>query len=85
MGEDKKAGTKEVYGSFFSGPGQYHFLPFQKISGSFAQTGKTLDFRDVIISLAMGDVTTDAFSIVDGKVHLGSIYLDAQGRRSRLK
>ena len=40
-------------------------------------------FKDVVISMAMGDVTTDAFSIVNGKVHLGPIYLEKEGTRSK--
>lgn len=83
MGEDKKLGTKEIYGTFYSGPGRYHILSFKKISGSFEQDGKTLLFKDVVISMAMGDVTTDAFSIVNGKVHLGPIYLEKEGTRSK--
>ena len=83
MGEDKKLGTKEIYGTFYSGPGRYHILSFKKISGSFEQDGKTLLFKDVLISMAMGDVTTDAFSIVNGKVHLGPIYLEKEGTRSK--
>lgn len=85
MKENKKQGTKEIYGSFYSGPGRYHILPFNKISGSFEQNGKTLLFKDVVISLAMGDITTDAFSIINGKVHLGPIYVESDGNRSLLK
>ena len=85
MGEDKTLGKKEIYGSFLSGKGRFHVLPFDKISGSFEQDGKTLYFKNVVISLAMGDVTTDAFSIVNGKVHLGPIYVENNGVRSRIK
>jgi len=84
MGEDRLNGTKEIYGRFYSGPGRYHILPFNKISGSFEQEGKTLNFKDVVISMAMGDVTTDAFSIVNGKVHLGPIYVEENGARTPL-
>lgn len=85
MAEDKREGTKEIYGSFASGPGRYHILPFDKISGSFEQNGKILYFKNVVISLAMGDITTDAFSIVNGKVHLGPIYVENENGRSRLR
>lgn len=85
MGQNRTLGTKEIYGSFYSGPGRYHVLPFNKISGSFEQIGDALTFKDVIISLAMGDVTTDAFRIVKGKVHLGSIYIDDDGQRTKLR
>jgi hypothetical protein len=75
MSEDKTKHTKAIYGTFSSGPGRYHILPFKRIAGSFSQTGRTLAFKDVVISLDVGDVTTDAFSIIDGKLHLGKIYL----------
>ena len=65
----------EAWGSFLSGPGQYRFLPFQKISGAFEREGGTVTIRDVVISLALGDVTTDAFTIQDGRVRLGPVYL----------
>lgn len=84
MEENKSAGTKAIYGDFRSGPGRYHNVPFRGISGSFAQDGKTLNFRDVIISMFFGDVSTDAFSIVNGKVKIGAINIDYKnGKRSR--
>lgn len=76
MEENRTAGTKAVYGDFRSGPGRYHGLPFRGISGSFAQDGKDLHFQDVVISMFFGDVSTDALSIVDGKVHMGTIHVD---------
>lgn len=78
--------SQEVYGSFVSGAGKYHFLPFDKIAGTFDKAGGTLTFRDVVISIAMGDVRTDAFSIADGRVRLGPVYLqDAlSGRTERV-
>lgn len=84
MEENKTTGTKAIYGDFQSGPGRYHQLPFRGISGSFAQDGKTLNFRDVVISMFFGDVSTDAFSIVNGKVKIGSININYKnGKRSR--
>lgn len=84
MEENKSAGTKAIYGDFQSGPGRYHNVPFRGISGSFAQDGKTLTFRDVVISMFFGDVSTDAFSIVQGKVKLGPINIHYKnGKRSR--
>ena len=68
--------TKVIRGSFYSGKGKYHLIPFNGIKGSFEQLKDELIFRDVVISFAAGDVKTDAFSIIDGKVHLGTIYLD---------
>ncbi len=86
----RKAGAAEVQeidGRFSSGEGRYHVLPFKRISGTFDRRDGVLSFHDVVISLAMGDVTTDAFQIVDGKVQLGPIYLrDAlNGNVSRLR
>lgn len=84
MEENKTTGTKAIYGDFQSGPGRYHQLPFRGISGSFAQDGKTLNFRDVVISMFFGDVSTDAFSIVNGKVKIGAIDINYKnGKRSR--
>ena len=84
MEENKTTGTKAIYGDFQSGPGRYHQLPFRGISGSFAQDGKILNFRDVVISMFFGDVSTDAFSIVNGKVKIGSININYKnGKRSR--
>lgn len=85
MSENKTAQTKDIHGSFSSSPGQYHFVPFNQISGQFRKIGNTLLFEHVVISMAMGDVTTDAFRIVDGKVQLGPIYLDSAGNRSKLR
>ena len=80
MEENKTTGTKAIYGDFQSGPGRYHQLPFRGISGSFAQDGKTLNFRDVVISMFFGDVSTDAFS----KVKIGAIDINYKnGKRSR--
>ncbi len=76
MGENKSKRTKVIRGSFYSGKGKYHLIPFNGIKGSFEQLKDELIFRDVVISFAAGDVKTDAFSIIDGKVHLGTIYLD---------
>ncbi len=85
MSENKTAQTRDIHGSFSSSPGQYHFVPFNRISGRFRKLGDTLLFENVVISMAMGDVTTDAFRIVDGQVQLGTIYLDAGGSRSALR
>lgn len=86
MEENRTTGTKAVYGDFWSGPGRYHGLPFRGISGSFAQDGKDLHFQDVVVSMFFGDVSTDALSIVDGKVHMGTIHVNYKdGSHSHLK
>ena len=72
------SGTKEgqvIEGRFESGSGRYSILPFHKISGTFDRKSGVLAFRDVVISLALGDVTTDALTIRKGRVELGPIYL----------
>ncbi len=69
------SGPPEAWGTFVSGEGKYHLLPFEKITGAFDREGDRITIRDVVISLAMGDVTTNAFTIEDGHVHLGPIYL----------
>ena len=76
MEENRTAGTKAIYGDFQAGPGRYHGLPFRGLSGSFAQDGKNLHFQDVVVSMFFGDVSTNALSIVDGKVHMGTIHVD---------
>lgn len=85
MSENRTLGERKIYGDFYSGSGRYYLLPFDKISGTFEQIGKTLTFRNVVISLAMGDVTTDAFRIVNGKVHLEPIYITDGMERTRLR
>lgn len=74
----RKAGRdkdQEINGTFSAGKGRYHILPFNGISGRFERKDGVLNFHDVIISLAMGDVITDAFRIVNGKVEIGPVYL----------
>jgi hypothetical protein len=72
-----------TYGSFTSGKGSYYFVPFNKISGKFSNLYKTLSFSDVVISTAVGDVKSDAFKIVDGKLQLGKIYLESPAMKGR--
>ncbi|MCH3914926.1 MAG: hypothetical protein LKE29_06575 [Acidaminococcaceae bacterium] len=64
-----------TYGNFYSGPGNYAILKFDKISASFSNQYKNLQFSDVLIESTAGDITTPLFSIDDGKLHLGKIYL----------
>ncbi len=71
-------GTKEgqkVNGSFQSGEGRYSILPFKKITGKFDRRDGVLGFYDVAISLALGEVSADAFYIRKGRVEMGNIYL----------
>ncbi len=64
-----------TYGSFYSGPGSYTILKFDKISASFSNQYKKLVFSDVLIESKAGDITTPLFSIDNGKLQLGNIYL----------
>lgn len=73
---DGEERIRHIYGDFRAGKGKYHALPFRGISGSFSQDGKDLNFRNVVISMFFGDVSTDAFSIVHGKLHIGKIKID---------
>ena len=79
MEENGLRKTKLLRGYFKSGPGSYHLMPFNGFSGQFEQVGngkeKRITFRDVVINMATGDVTTDAFSIENGQLTLGPIYL----------
>ena len=85
MDESRTKRTKNTYGSFYSGEGSYYFLPFNSLSGSFEQHDrKNLVFKDVIISLAAGDVTTASFAINDGKVELGPIYLNTGSDKRKI-
>lgn len=64
-----------TYGKFYSGPGRYAILEFDRISASFSNQYKNLKFSDVLIESEAGDITTPMLSIDDGKLHLGKIYL----------
>lgn len=75
--------TQVIEGSFWSGKGRYHIIPFDKISGTFKKENGVLHFSDVTISMAMGDVKTAGFSIVDGKVHLTPIYVEDRDNGSK--
>lgn len=76
IGVPARGAELEAYGTFASGRGQYHLLPFHRIAGTVERRGRTIYFRDVVISIALGNFTTDAFSIEDGKVRLGAVYLE---------
>lgn len=62
-----------AYGAFESGSGYYFPVHFNSISGRFNNRFHELDFFDVVISTAMGDISTDALHIVDGDVQLSPI------------
>lgn len=68
--------TALTYGSFKSGKGSYYIIPFESISGEFSNQNKRLEFKNVVIETKMGIIKTNAFDIVDGKLHIGEIYLE---------
>ena len=68
--------TALTYGSFKSGKGSYYIIPFDSISGEFSNQNKHLEFKNVVIETKMGTIKTDAFDIVNGKLHIGEIYLE---------
>ena len=50
-------------GSFLSGPGRYHLLPFDSLSGKVTDAGGDLYFYDAVIKLPGFTISTDAFHI----------------------
>lgn len=75
-----------TYGSFTGGAGTYSLIPFESISGSFSDQNGVLQFTDVKIKTPLGEVTSDAFEIVKGRVHIKDIFLTApQGERIQIK
>ena len=87
MEENKLKKIKSTSGDFRSGAGSYYLVPFNSLSGKFRQEGYTrkILFSDVVISLATGDVVTDAFSVERGKLALGPIYLVNEGGSLRIR
>ena len=67
-----------AYGDFKSGKGRYSFLPFNSLEGRFTNRFKELHIYDAVIDTPFGRVSTDAFSIVNNKLHLGKIVLTDQ-------
>ena len=65
-------------GSFKSGKGHYSFVPFDSLQGRFSNRYRELHFYDIKIITQFGTVSTDAFSIVNNKLHLGKIILTDQ-------
>ena len=75
-----------TYGNFKSGSGTYMLIPFKSISGKFSDQDKQLRFVDVIIETEIGNIESDAFKIIDGKLHMGElIFVDKEGDKIDLK
>jgi len=64
-----------AYGDFISGKGHCSFIPFDSLQGRFTNRFKELSFYDAVIKAQYGIISTDAFSIIRGKLHLGKIIL----------
>ena len=64
-----------AYGDFKSGKGHYSFVPFNSLEGRFTNRFKELFIYDAVIDTPFGRVSTDAFSIINNKLHLGKIIL----------
>lgn len=62
-------------GSFVSGPGRYHLLPFDSISGKVTDAYRDLHFYDAVVKFPGFTVSTDAFHITNGKLSLSPIKL----------
>lgn len=75
-----------TYGSFKSGSGTYMLVPFKSISGKFSDQNKEMRFVDVIIETELGNIESDAFKIIDGKLHMDKLFfVDKDGDRIDLK
>ncbi len=75
-----------TYGSFTGGAGTYSMIPFESISGNFSNQHGVLKFTDVKIKTPLGEVTSDAFEIVRGRVHIKEIFLvPPEGERIKIK
>ena len=68
-------------GTFVSGPGKFHILFFDKLSGRFTDRFHDLQFYDADIELAGAHVKTDTFRIKNKKLTLAPVYVyDESGK-----
>ena len=72
---DGKPRNLLAYGDFKSGKGHYSIIPFDSLQGRFSNRYRELSFFDVKILAPYGNITTDALSIINGKLNLGKIVL----------
>ncbi len=73
-----------TYGTFISGKGDYlKIIQFDSIQGEFSNLNKNLQFTNVVIEAKIGRIYTDGFSINNGKLHLGKVYLDDEAIKRR--
>ena len=85
MRSEGRADTVHTYGSFTSGAGDYMLIPFESISGKFDNKNKVLQFKDVVIKTDIGNVVTDSFKLVNGRVYLEDIFLEAPDGSEKIK
>ena len=78
------SGDVLTYGRFTSDGGSIYLVPFSELSGNFSNRQKNLQFRDVKVRTNFGTFTTDAFSIVNGKVHVGKVFVEEEGGLRRV-
>ena len=64
-----------VYGNFKSGKGHYSFIPFDSLEGRFTNRFKELHIYDAKIITSAVTITTDAFSIVRGKLTMKPVLI----------
>lgn len=84
---DAKGRQKQVhtYGSFTAGKGSYMLIPFEGLRGEFDDHNKELKFTNVVVKTFLGDITTDAFQIVDGQLTISNLSLkDRDGKKMEL-
>ena len=61
-------------------------VPFLSLRGSFSDQRGELAFSNVEIETKVGTFESDVFKIVDGRLHLGEIFLaNGEGRRIRVR
>ena len=64
-----------AYGDFKSGKGHYGIIPFNSLEGRFTNRFKELFIYNAVIDMPFGRISTDAFSIIRNKLHMGRIIL----------
>lgn len=81
--DGNQEGSRSFRQFLFHGGGFYSLIPFRGITGTFHNRYRALDFYDVTIDTDFGIIHTDAFHIIDGKLHLGKIerWIRRAGRR----
>lgn len=72
---NSKGNAKETStsGDFSSSKGRYSFLKIDNISGKFKTEYNSINFYDVALKVGNYNISTDALSIIDKKLHLSPI------------